>query len=561
MLRMSQSTPQLSAEQKANLQEVADLMLQIYETLAEMRYLDPKGIIHGPHNLSHLSSMKNDLDPTILHLYSILPYVDQEESGQTAFFHEGQFADFRNTEHVKRGRDPFYKDPESEDFEAENGPYMRPWATLLSNLGDNYSTVMIYDARLHRIWAIDLWGNQKDPELCSKRGTAYEVPKSDWGSDSSGEFECEDALSCVSEDSSEFWSDGSEFSSMELELLQRDQRDESISFDEGFECVGSNEQREAEEATRSKNEHDFYHVRSRPAGEFLRSVNQWYRELKEVPGQGFDAGREWMERDILKPLYERNGWPDNFDGDAFKIDQARTYCAQRAKSRAEGPLRDVDCDEGWLEDEERDVERLKQQLTDAEDEDERWMAQFKLWQVEQSNARNIEDLRDRKEKAELQCPGGVCQREEDLPLWEMEMMRVETQGRYVAVNRSRPESAAQRHARKKAAVYQAAYEASTADANRLCPGRTFEQATGIKSLGRCDTKTNIEHSKYSIECTKGEIQKLKDWTTQLPEGQDLPKTRQLIEHEIAENEKSLINSRKGLERSENCLAEHGNIDY
>ena len=39
----------LSPAQKAQLQQVADLTLDIYETLARMRFLDPQEIIRGPH--------------------------------------------------------------------------------------------------------------------------------------------------------------------------------------------------------------------------------------------------------------------------------------------------------------------------------------------------------------------------------------------------------------------------------------------------------------------------------------------------------------------------------
>ncbi|KAL4993241.1 hypothetical protein BDV10DRAFT_198496 [Aspergillus recurvatus] len=132
----SSSTP----IQKPQLDEVATLMLSIYQSLSEMRYLDPDSIQESPHDLSSIQLLHQsnniNLDPAILYLYSILPYIGEPSIGVTDFFHGVQRA---------------------KSFEAENGPYMRPWMTALSILG-NHGSVLIYDAKLHRIWVIDQEG-------------------------------------------------------------------------------------------------------------------------------------------------------------------------------------------------------------------------------------------------------------------------------------------------------------------------------------------------------------------------------------------------------------------
>jgi hypothetical protein len=68
----------LTTSQKAQLHEVADLMLEIYRTLARMRYLDSSWIYEGPHNIDALLPMYHScgLDASIIYLYSILPYID-----------------------------------------------------------------------------------------------------------------------------------------------------------------------------------------------------------------------------------------------------------------------------------------------------------------------------------------------------------------------------------------------------------------------------------------------------------------------------------------------------
>ncbi|KXT12214.1 hypothetical protein AC579_3445 [Pseudocercospora musae] len=560
------------AEQRARLDEVAQLMLDIYQTLADMRYINPEGIMQGPHDTEELRQAwaKHDLDPAIIYLYSILPYIDITVAGEPDFFHGGTFANFLKPEDVERGRDPWYMDPDLEaDWDDENGPYMRPWYTPLSQMG-NHQSVILYDAREHRIWIIDQegWGTT-DRALC-KWGSddEEEKEKSDWGSDSDeGGYNEEPS---ASDSSSECGEEGT-VEADELDGLRNDQAEE-VEYDEGFDVLGEDEVRQAEWEGRSKNDNSFQHIRSRDASAVLRDIKKWYYELKEFPGQGEHSGQEWMKPKILKPLYVQNGWPDDFDGDAFEVSLARAYCADRAKYMAENPLRQVQCYEGWMQYGERDKERYTKEIEEGKTADEEWVSRFKLWQSQNNQARNVKDLERAKEKAERRCPGGKCQKEEDLPLWELEQLRVETQWMReslpcsqdaVAPTTDDPEQrkhdiARAKKAEKKAAVYSKAYEAAKADAERLCPGRTFEQATGIESLGRKDTLWNIESQKYWIEYGKKELEKVQTWAKQLPE--NVPNTMVLVDHAIKSNERSLKSAQNMLKRHEEWLAEHGNTD-
>lgn len=555
----------MSDEQKVNLHEVADLMLKIYETLAEMRYIEPEGIERGPHDISSLNELKDiDLDPATLYLYSILPYIDHKEAGESDFFHGGTFADFRDASSVERGRDPFYADPQG-DFDTENGQYIRPWVTPLSHLG-NHGTVLIYDAWQHRIWAIDQegWGTT-DPALCSERtlrGTPHEVvhETSDWGSDSGDDYVAEegaDDTSEISEDSSEYWSDDDDIGSSEIDQLHEDQQDDDGDFDEGFDFLDEREQREAEEATRSKNTMNFDYIKSRPAGDFLRSIVQWYRELKEVPGGGEHSGGEWMELETLRPLYLKHGWPDNFDGDAFEIDQARAYCAQRAKYFAEDPLRQVECYESWLKHDDR--ERKRQEVDDATNDDEKWTARFGLWQAEQTHILLVEELAKRREKAALHCPGGICQREEDLPLWELAMLRDSAPSRPASGSES--SSLRERRDRRKAEVYAKACEASAADAERLCPGRTLEYTAGItRSETRKEFGFSLEQLQEFSEDANDRLQKLQHWASQLPGDVDISNTRRLVQSEVEQHERQLEKARLQVEQRTKLLKERANAE-
>ncbi|KAJ6032749.1 hypothetical protein N7540_003481 [Penicillium herquei] len=148
-------------------QRVADLMLEIYEELVRMRYIHRAGIQLGPHNLTHLDQAYDelDLDASVKYLYSILPYIDTLSAGKDSFAQIGEFADFRDIEQAEQGRDPFYGSPSEPNFEDEDGPYMKPWVTPLTGLG-NHGSVVLYDTRRHVIWIIDQEGwETTDPAL------------------------------------------------------------------------------------------------------------------------------------------------------------------------------------------------------------------------------------------------------------------------------------------------------------------------------------------------------------------------------------------------------------
>lgn len=172
-----------------------------------------------------------------------------------------------------QGRDPFYAMPAGDDYDAENGPYIRPWMTPLSRLG-NHQSVIIYDARRHRIWIIDQqWWKSTEPALV----------------------------------------DGP--------VIHSDDSDE-----------------EKKPNKESKNSMSIEPIPSRRAGDVLRDIVRWYRSLDEIPGGEHCGGEWSRYDMPLKELYRQYGWPGNFDGDGFQVAQARAHCASSAKDAAEEPL-------------------------------------------------------------------------------------------------------------------------------------------------------------------------------------------------------------------------------
>ncbi|GLA76990.1 hypothetical protein AtubIFM55763_008868 [Aspergillus tubingensis] len=314
----------ISNAQKAQLHEVAQLMLEIYQTLAQMRYLDPKTIQTGPHDISKMRPVyeKHGLDPAIIYLYGILPYVDSQIANLN-FFDGGSFIDFRNESCVEDGRDPLGWVFSEEDFEDADGPYMRPWMTALSQMG-NHTSVIIYDARKHRIWIPD------PADDCSCDPALHDVPN---------------------------------------------------------------------EAPESENGINFEHIPSRPAGDVLRDIARWYRELEVLPGRGQDCGIEW-ETGILdvKGLYQMHGRPDNFDGDAFRVDQLRALGLSSVRKDTRQILPELKKCMISVEEDGRRIARLQKSLAAAKTKDEEWVLRMELWKAERSFRRNNKDIMAKERK-------------------------------------------------------------------------------------------------------------------------------------------------------------------
>ncbi|GAA83078.1 hypothetical protein AKAW_01193 [Aspergillus luchuensis IFO 4308] len=280
----------ISNAQKAQLHEVAQFMLGIYQTLAQMRYLDPKTIQTGPHDISKMRPVyeKHGLDPAIIYLYSILPYVDSRIAN-TSLFDGSSFMDFRDG----------------------------------SCMG-SHTSVIIYDAREHRIWIPD------PVDDCSCDPTLYDVP---------------------------------------------------------------NEAPESEKGT------NFEHLPSRPAGDVLRDIARWYRELKVLPGGSDDSCIDWdAGRLDVKGLYRMHGWPGNFDGDAFQVDQLRALGLASVGKYTNQILLQLKRCMISVEESDRKIARLQKSLAAAKSKDEEWMFRMELWKAERSFRRNNNDLLEEERK-------------------------------------------------------------------------------------------------------------------------------------------------------------------
>ncbi|PWI70134.1 hypothetical protein PCL_00278 [Purpureocillium lilacinum] len=549
----------LTPSQKAKLHEVADGMLKVYQTLVRMRYLDASLIQEGPHNVDHLLPLYRSLglDPSIIYLYSILPYVKPgDDGGGGDFFQGGEFADFRDEEDVRQARDPFYSDA------AEDA--MRPWMTPLSNIG-NHHTALIYDARKHCIGIFDQLNSgsgdhnlyegciiRKEDEVDEEEGDQREGHGVGSGGSAGGEpdetDEEENGVQSDEEDGQD--DDGDDEDEEEAEDEQGDEDGDSHDDEDSGDDDGGHECWLDE-------------MDCRPAPNVLRGMVLWFESLTELPGGGEQSGPEWSA-DIIKPLYIKHGWPHaHFNGDAFLVDQARAQAVLDARDAAEEPQRKVDRlhpDKGTTQNADDDgsnsplIQRGRERLAAATTPDEEWAARWELWCAECGHKRRLRAFREAEADLQRECPDGVCVKPGEMVLWELRQLREELLSAERALKRCRQEindagetdddarrslQIQLRQAERRAETYRRAYAACEADAKRDCPGKApLPLGRGVETTG-LDLDGRRKDLTGQVEGLEEDIGLIREWIEGLPEGDGVQTARELAGAQLEQSEEQL----------------------
>ncbi len=356
---MESITESLTAKQKARLHEVADLMLQIYNTLVRMRYLDASWIQPGPHDVTAQMPLYESLglDPSIIYLSHILPYIEPSRREWLDFYDGGGFIDLRYPEHIEQARDPMGGDDPAER--------MRPWMTPLSVQG-NHTSVILYDAKRHVIGIFDpIYGGSSDHNL--REGAFYREDEDG----TTTHFKSRDGVDI--EISKEEWDRLSREQQEERERLEEELEEE----EEGGEGEDGEEEsdEDGEDDEEEEDENHWDEMDSRPAAKVLRDIIRWYHQLDELPGCGeMDSG--WSE-DPVKSLYQKHGWPgEDFDGEAFLIDKLRAEAMRKVHDQSNDPYEQVEiCRsslENHLEREPAKLAKLHEKVAAAKTLDEEW---------------------------------------------------------------------------------------------------------------------------------------------------------------------------------------------
>ncbi|KAF2021347.1 hypothetical protein BU24DRAFT_404362 [Aaosphaeria arxii CBS 175.79] len=134
-------------EEKAQIDELASLLDQIYSTLANMTYLPSSSIKRGPHSIKTTNAAYNS---QISQLLSALPYIDQPLPDKEPWLFETDFVDYTDPKEREDTRDPLLCE----------GQYMTPSMIALNSIGVGWS-VLIYDFEGNKIRMINAleWSN------------------------------------------------------------------------------------------------------------------------------------------------------------------------------------------------------------------------------------------------------------------------------------------------------------------------------------------------------------------------------------------------------------------
>lgn len=291
---------------KARLDRVAQLMLDIYKTMADMDYLSPEWILPGPHSdASSLIRLRGEIDDSILYLYSVLPYVDPAGAMDVDFYQGGEFARYDQGQDLDTREDPFYAE--------RMAYYLTPSMTPLSNIG-NHDTAIIYGAKTHRIWTI----SQSDV----KPGPGPWI---------SGD------------DTLDSYSDGGDQSSIHE-----------------YDSVDRSNPEEKDRAQAYQN------IDGRPAEGTLQGIIDSYKKLDEVPGGGEHSPLDW-DPDLTEPLYRKHGWlTGEFNRRPFHVERLRNYAATEVQDAVSSAWNDFHFLERAMDGQDgeraRKLENLKQKL-------------------------------------------------------------------------------------------------------------------------------------------------------------------------------------------------------
>ncbi|SPO03155.1 uncharacterized protein DNG_05837 [Cephalotrichum gorgonifer] len=451
---------------KGQLHEVADLMLVIYRTLVDIRYLHPSWIHEGPHDVDALIPMyrSHGVGDSVIYLYSILPYVDTGGVERVDFLQGGRFADFRLEEDVEQGRDPFY-----------DGRDMPPHMTALSLQG-NHRSAMVYNSRKHGISITDQeWMGSTDHNI--NEGWVSENDGIDDGSDDENEEDDE-----------------------ENEENENDRVDEDDDEDDKDDDISMRE-----------NEYD----EGQPAGRVLRDIHRWFRELIELPGDGEQSGWEW-DPDLTKPLYLKRGWPHSFDGDSFVVDHARAIALDAVKRKLNGPAEEVRRMESNVGYENySSVIWRREKLASAKTDEEKWVARWELWREESIFRPDMEVLRRAKEEMD-------SVKHEEAPLLEVKKLRetLRWKSERLSYVREADVPVAETEARlpyaeEELEVLRKAYAAARADADRLFPGRSSTPDPVAQEVKGWEGKR--EFLTGHMDKARRDVIAVREWMTQLPD--------------------------------------------
>ncbi|KAI1870623.1 uncharacterized protein JN550_005166 [Neoarthrinium moseri] len=169
-------------EPDPHIREIADLMTEWFQLFIDMRYLDAGDVAFPPHRHQKIDTSKPaayGFAKDVVDLWQMLPYRISSRHTNWNFGSDGDeflsWSEFLNdlrapdTDWWQATVDPFFRfgaaeDVVTRDWNHEDGPYIRPWYAVLTQVG-NHGSVMVLNTRNYHMWFIQQLGGTADPAL------------------------------------------------------------------------------------------------------------------------------------------------------------------------------------------------------------------------------------------------------------------------------------------------------------------------------------------------------------------------------------------------------------
>jgi hypothetical protein len=298
--------------------EIAEIVTEMYELLADMGYYDRSVIGRPPHTMGINRTLAIELgySPEAIETMELLPYLNfpaEEfpltwmEGEGSEFILEGAFTDLRSDEALKMCRDPmgvFMHEDSSRVFNEDEEPYMHSEYICFSSLGVNgMGAILVLDVK-----------------NCRFRRTLM-IP-----------------AHLTNMPAVKLWTVDNEFGNVDPALKDLPPNNDLnwMSLDQ---------------------------YPSRSAREALRDYIQRFRTLQWLPG-GYHNG-SW-EGDKYGRLYRENGWPDNFNRSGLMVSRKQWEDDESERRNAELPLDRISHLEWDLKSTMEAVEKTNKEIGDVD---------------------------------------------------------------------------------------------------------------------------------------------------------------------------------------------------
>ena len=344
----------------AKLQRIANLMDEIYTTLADSTFIPHNAVQRGPHILNATAPvLKCKPTASVLRLMELLPYVDRTLVLEPDWLYGGHFMDYRDPEHLAELCDPL----RGESIGWSD--YMEPSDIALTNWGtggwnNDRTWVLIYNTERDaiRIFEAELWVERRQAE----DEFGEEMNKWWFEDDGEGIWDKTDGASHV------------------------------------LRAIANN----------------YKTLRRTPWETSNRDGTQTPADIPlatRLDPYGLDD-------DYLRRAMKAYGWPQTFNPVKFNAEFLRVQHMPRVRNMTEAVQGHVDAIKRAMAHMEDKIVQHRTQLEEAKTEDDRWMWRWHIHELERDLEDKAIDLSEvEQDKADM-CPNGPCNPNPTPDLWQ-----------------------------------------------------------------------------------------------------------------------------------------------